>query len=181
MTQLARLKTSVPSEQHKRVAELAAAQGISASQLLAKLVWSAIKDNPVAMLQRPRAEGAVGKGGDAKYTMRLMGVDAVRLEARARARGVTASGYVAKVLRAHLRADPPMPNWELQEVRRVVSELAGIRAALVHLTSHPVAGHALEVSVKDNVLKLLPTLKRVRGTIEGALLANSKSWASPDG
>jgi hypothetical protein len=59
-----------------------------------------------------------------------MGLDAARLEARAQARGVTASRYVSHLLRAHLRADPPMPYGEFQELKRVVNELAGVRAAI---------------------------------------------------
>jgi len=180
MTTLARLKTSIPPDQHNRFAELAAAQGVSASQMLAKLVWTAIKENPDAKVQRLLAEAAAGKAPAEKYTVRLMGPDAARLEARAQARGVTASGYVAHVLRAHLRADPPMPYGEFQELKRVVSELAGIRAALAQLSSSAVPGRELEASLKDNVLKLLPALKQLRDKIQETLVANSKSWAAPD-
>jgi hypothetical protein len=105
----ARLETSVPSDQRDRFAQLADAQGVSASKLLAKLVWTAIKENPEAKRRRRLAEAAAGKAPAEKYTVRLTGADAAHLEARAQARGVTASGYVAHLLRAHLRADPPMP------------------------------------------------------------------------
>jgi len=180
MTESARIQTSVPPDQHERFAELAAGQGVSASKLLAKLVWSALRENPDAKVQRLLAESAAGKAPAEKYTVRLMGPDAARLEARAQARGLTASGYVAQVLRAHLRADPPMPYGEFQELKRVVSELAGIRAALAQLSSPSVPGRDLEASVKDNVLKLLPALKQVRDKIQETLVANSKSWAAPD-
>ena len=86
MTESARLKTSVPPEQHERFAELAAAQGVSASKLLAKLVWTAIKENPDAKVKRLLEEAAAGKAPAEKYTVRLMGADAARLEGRAQAR-----------------------------------------------------------------------------------------------
>jgi hypothetical protein len=126
------------------------------------------------------ADAAAGKAPAEKYTVRLMGPDAARLEARAQARGVTPSGYVAHFLRAHLRADPPMPYGEFQEIKRLVSELAGIRAALAALSSPAISTREIEASLKDNVLKLLPALKHVRDKIQDTLVANSKSWAAPD-
>src|ERR1700692_2826691 len=107
MTEAARLKTSVPPDQHERFGELAAAQGVSASKLLARLVLTTRKENPDAKVKRLLEEAAAGKAPAEKYTVRLMGVDAARLEGRAQSRGVTASGYVAHVLRGHLRAAPP--------------------------------------------------------------------------
>ncbi len=52
MTKLARLKTSIPSEQHRRFAELAAVQGVSASQMLAKLVWTASRRSVFRSFER---------------------------------------------------------------------------------------------------------------------------------
>jgi predicted HicB family RNase H-like nuclease len=180
MSESARLNTSVPPDQHERFAELAAAQGVSASKLLAKLVWTALKENPEAKVRRLLEEAAAGKAPAEKYTVRLMGLDAARLESRARARGVTASGYVAHLLRAHLRADPPMPYREFQELKRVVSELAGIRAAMAQLASRDGTTQGLEPSLKENVLKLLPALKQIRERVQDMLISNSKSWEAPD-
>jgi hypothetical protein len=124
-------------------------------------------------------EAAAGKAPAEKYTVRLMGLDAARLEARAQARGVTASGYVAHVLRAHLRADPPMPYGEFQELKRVVNELAGVRGALAQLASREGSTQGLEPSLKENVLKLLPALKQIREKVQDMLISNSKSWEAP--
>src|ERR1700722_6702453 len=174
MVASARLLTSVEPQQRERFSELAAAQGVSSSRLLARLVHRALVENPEAKGKRLLEEAAAGKAPAEKYTVRLMGLDAARLEARAQARGVTASGYVAHLLRAHLRADPPMPYGEFQELKRVVSEVAGIRAALAQLSSPAVPGRELEASLKENVLKLLPALKLVRDKIHETLVANSK-------
>jgi hypothetical protein len=179
MSESARLKTSVPPDQHERFAELAAAQGVSASKLLARLVWTALKENPDAKVRRLLEEAAAGKAPAEKYTVRLMGLDAARLESRAQARGVTASGYVAHLLRAHLRADPPMPYGEFQELKRVVNELAGIRGAMAQLASEG-SRRGLEPSLQENVLKLLPALKQIRERVQDMLTSNSKSWEAPD-
>jgi hypothetical protein len=176
MTASARLLTSVPPEQHERFAELATAHGLSSSKLLARLVHRALIENPEAKVQRLLEEAAAGKAPAEKYTVRLMGLDAARLESRAQARGVTASGYVAHVLRAHLRADPPMPYGEFQELKRVVNELAGIRAVMMQLASADRPPAIVEPSLKENVMKLLPALKQIRDRVQDTLTANSKSW-----
>jgi hypothetical protein len=98
------------------------------------------------------------------------------IESRAQARGVTASGYVAHVLRAHLRADPLMPYGEFQELKRVVNELAGIRDAMAQLASREGSTQGLEPSLKENVLKLLPALKQIREKVQDMLIANSNLW-----
>jgi hypothetical protein len=56
---------------------------------------TALKENPEEKVKRLLEEAAAGKAPAEKYTVRLMGTDAARLEGRAQARGVTASGYVA--------------------------------------------------------------------------------------
>jgi hypothetical protein len=180
MAATARLLTSVPPDQRERFSALAQAHGVSSSKLLARLVHRALVEQPAAKVQRLLEESRAGKAPAEKYTVRLLGGDAARLEARAQARGVTASGYVAHVLRAHLRADPPMPYGEFQELKRVVNELAGIRAAMAQLAAGAGGGAALEASLKDNVMKLLPALKQIREQIQATLVANSKSWEAPN-
>lgn len=180
MVASARLLTSVEPDQRQRFSELAAAQGVSSSRLLARLVHRALVENPEAKVKRLLEEAAAGKAPAEKYTVRLMGLDAARLEARAQARGVTASGYVAHVLRAHLRADPPMPYGEFQELKRVVNELAGIRGAMAQLASREGSTQGLEPSLKENVLKLLPALKQIREKVQDMLISNSRSWEAPN-
>jgi hypothetical protein len=180
MAASARLLTSVEPQQRERFSELAAAQGVSSSRLLARLVHRALIENPEAKVKRLLEEAAAGKAPAEKYTVRLMGLDAARLESRAQTRGVTASGYVAHVLRAHLRADPPMPYGEFQELKRVVNELAGVRAAMMQLASQQGSIQALEPSLKENILKLLPALKQIRDKVQDALVTNSKSWEAPN-
>lgn len=180
MTASARLLTSVEPDQRQRFSELAAAPGVSSSRLLARLVHRAIIENPEEKVKRLLEEAAVGNGPAEKYTVRLIRLDAARLESRAVARGVTASGYVAHVLRAHLRTDPPMPYGEFQELKRVVNELAGIRGAMAQLASREGSTPGLEPSLQENVLKLLPALKEIRERVQDMLTANSKSWEAPD-
>jgi hypothetical protein len=110
--------------------------------------------------------------------VRLMGIDAALLEARAQGRGVTPSGYAAHVLRAHLRTDPPMPYREFEGLKRVVNELAGVRGALQQVISERAPREMAEWSLRENVMRLLPALKQIRDKVQDTLVANSKSWAA---
>lgn len=176
----ARLFAAVSIEQHDRLSQLAYAKGLSVPRFLAGLVDKALAENPEEKVQRLLAQAHDDRAPAEKYTVRLMGADAARLEERAQGRGVTASGYVSHLLRAHLRAEPPMPYREFQELKRVVNELSGIRGALQQLAMHPSSRESIEMSLRENVLRLLPALKQIRDKVQDTLMANSKSWETPN-
>ena len=178
MAACVRLFTSVPSDERVRFAQLANARGLSVSRLLAGLVERALAESSQPTVRRSATQGQDDRQPAEKYTVRLMGIDAARLEARAQRRGVTPSGYAAHVLRAHLRTDPPMPYKEFEELKRVVNELAGVRGALHQVISERASGEMVECSLRENVMRLLPALKQIRDKVQDTLVANSKSWAA---
>ena len=177
----ARLLTSVSPEHHERVAQLAAEQGVSVSKFLARLVTKAVVEAPIEKMKRLARNAADDKAAAEKYTVRLLGLDAARLEERAYARGLTASGYVAHVLRAHLRANPPMPYQEFQELKRLVNALAGIHAALAQSAAadgaHGSVNPTLNAATQE---RLLTSVNRARKDVEALLVANSRSWGTLD-
>ncbi len=179
MAACVRLFTSVPSDERVRFAQLANARGLSVSRLLAGLVERALAESSQATVGRLATQGQDDRQPAEKYTVRLMGIDAARLEARAQRRGVTPSGYAAHVLRAHLRTNPPMPYKEFEELKRVVNELAGVRGALHQVISERASRELVEGSLRENVMRLLPALKQIRDKVQDTLVANSKSWAAP--
>jgi hypothetical protein len=180
MPATARLFATVPAEQQERLSELAYAKGLSLPRLLAGLVDKALAENPDEKVKRLVAQAQDDRAPAEKYTVRLMGIDAARLEERAQGRGVTASGYVAHLLRAHLRSEPPMPYAEFQRVKRAVSELTRIRVALQLLVTQGGTSEALDASLRDNVLRLLPPLKQIRDKVDALLMANAESWHTPN-
>ena len=179
MAACVRLLTSVPSDERVRFAQLANARGLSVSRLLAELVARALAESSQETVGPLATQGQDDRQPAEKYTVRLMGIDAARLEARAQRRGVTPSGYAAHVLRAHLRTDPPMPYKEFEELKRVVNELAGVRGALHQVISESASREMVERSLRENVMRLLPALKQIRNKVQDTLVANSKSWAAP--
>jgi hypothetical protein len=62
-----------------------------------------------------------------------------------------------------------MPYGEFQELKRVVNELAGIRAAMAQLASREGPAPGLE-----------PALKQIRDKVQATLIVNSKSWQAPN-
>jgi hypothetical protein len=73
-----------------------------------------------------------------------------------------------------------MPYEEFQRLKRLVNELAGIRATLVELTLSEQPGRALDPTLAEAVKKLLPALKTIREDVQKVLVANSKSWEAGD-
>ena len=181
MTKSARLKTSVKNEEGARFTALAEAQGVSVSNLLGRLVRKAIADELGVRIERLRSAITNEKAPAQKYTVRLLSADAAQLEERAQVRQVTPSGYVAHLLRAHLRASPPMPYREFLQFKRSVSELAAIRGALQALVYQGSAAEPLDQVTRENILRLLGPLRQIRQQIEETLQANSKSWEAPGG
>lgn len=193
-----RLLTSVPHAQDARFTALAAQSGLSKSKLLALLIDAALARNAVPEPTRATAQAAekrVGPGTaaahrthedapyipPAKYTVRLRGEDAAALERRADQRDMLPSSYAGQVLRAHLRAAPPVPYAEFQTIKRLVNELSGIRGALFELLAAQRAGQRIDAPIIDAIQKLLPALKITRQEVQNMLTANSRSWEAPDG
>lgn len=162
---------------------------MSSSKLLAALINAALKQLPVPVLASAQASAPNRTGWGAKrapqaestkYTVRLQDSDAARLEERAAARGTAPSSYAAMVLLAHLRADPPMPHGEFQQLKRVVNELGGIRAGLAALAGTGAGKSDLDGQTIAAIEKLMPRLKSIREEVQATLTANSRSWRAPD-
>ena len=164
---------------------------MSSSKLLAVLINAALKQLPVPVpvpvLAPASAPNRTGRGAkrapkaeSTKYTVRLQESDAARLDERAAARGTAPSSYAAMVLLAHLRADPPMPHGEFQQLKRVVNELGGIRAGLAALAGTGASKSDLDGQTIAAIEKLMPRLKSIREEVQATLTANSRSWRAPD-
>lgn len=156
---------------------------MSSSKLLAALINAALKQLPApAPAPNRTGQGAkrAPKAESTKYTVRLQESDAARLDERAAARGTAPSSYAAMVLLAHLRADPPMPHGEFQQLKRVVNELGGIRAGLAALAGTGASKSDLDGQTIAAIEKLMPRLKSIREEVQATLTANSRSWRAPD-
>lgn len=177
MRRCARLLTSVPAEQQRRFAQLAGSRGLSSSRLLALMVEAIVTKHASAVSPGTQVQASRSPSQPStKYTLRLHNDEAVLLEHRAQRRQMQPSSYAAQVLRAHLRNNPPLPYEEFQQIRRLVSELAGARALLIDVTRQAPNSNSCNASTIDAVAKLLPALKSIRDDVHRMLVANAKSW-----
>jgi hypothetical protein len=96
--------------QKARFAALAARRGLSESKLLGLMIDSVLGSNPADRVGEARSVGA--RRVD-HISVRLRPGDGEHLRLRAQARGMNYTTYAATLIRAHLRANPPMPLEEL--------------------------------------------------------------------
>ena len=110
-------------EQKVRFATLAASRGLSESRLLGLMIDSVLARN----LTDPRVEQCYGDTpkGD-RVTIRLRPGDGQLLRMRAQSRGMNFSTYAATLIRANVRADPPMPSEELARLELGLAQLRAV-------------------------------------------------------
>ena len=93
--------------------------------------------------------------------------DGAAIAQRAGQRGMKASTYLAALVRAHLRANPPLPASELAALKQSVIVLAGLGRLLIEASRNPaVAGPERE--------DLRQQLGRTRACRRGAGTAHAR-------
>ena len=73
-----------------------------------------------------------------RITIRLRPGDGATIAKRAAARGMRASAYLAALVRAHLRVNPPVPAAELAALKESVAVLAGLGHVFARMARGPV-------------------------------------------
>jgi hypothetical protein len=117
------LAARITPEKKARFAALAASRGMTESGLLIRLVDQVLDWNP-----EPVAPAVAGNGAhvNERISLRLRPGDGERIRERAFKRGMKPAGYLAALIRAHVRRDPPMPSRELDELKLAVSQLSAV-------------------------------------------------------
>jgi hypothetical protein len=158
-------------------AALAASRGLSESKLLGLLIDSVLEHNPVDQTGHERQSG-VGDGD--RITLRLRPGDGKWLRLRAHARGMKYTTYAAALIRAHVRANPPMPLAELARLERSLAEVSAISRRL-----NQIAGAVRERQGADPGLSLelgavVSAVEELRQTLRNVVRVNRMSWESAD-
>ena len=158
-------------------AALAASRGLSESKLLGLLIDSVLERNRVDPAGDERQEEA-GEGD--RITLRLRPGDGQWLRLRAQRRGMKYTTYAAALIRAHVRADPPMPLEELARLERGLAEISAIGRRL-----NSIAGAVRERQNVDSGLRVELTAVRqaveeLRQAVREVVKVNRISWESAD-
>ncbi len=157
----------VSSETKTRFAALAAQQGLTESALLGLLVDKvlAVNATPGASLPTDR-KADQGCAGD-RLTLRLRPGDRALADAKASARRMKTSSYLAMLIRAHVRSPAVMPPAELEELRC----MAGLLAAL----GRQLRTGSSAVS-RDLLIDVGNTVESVRENVSGLVRMNLIGW-----
>ena len=164
-------------DQKAGFAALALSRGLSESKLLGLLIDSVLERNPVEEARDVR-HGEAGEGD--RITLRLRPGDGRCLRLRAQRRGMKYSTYAAALIRAHVRADPPMPHEELARVERSLAEISLIGRRLNQIAGAVREGQGVDSGLRPELTVVLRALEELRQTLREVVRVNRISWESGD-
>ena len=170
--------TAWPTRDQKAgFAALAVSRGLSESRLLGLLIDSVLERNAVDTVGDERQEEA-GEGD--RITLRLRPGDGQWLRLRAEKRGMKYTTYAAALIRAHVRADPPMPLEELARLERGLADISAIGRRLHQIAGAVGERHAVDSELRLEVAAVLPAVEELRQALREVVRVNRISWESAD-
>ena len=158
-------------------AALAASRGLSESKLLGLLVDSVLERNPVDDAADER-HGET-RDGD-RITLRLRPGDGKWLRLRAHARGMKYTTYTAMLIRAHVRADPPMPLHELARIERSLAAVSAVGRNLSQIARRISEGQGVDSELRLELAAVLSAVEELRQAVREVVKVNRISWESAD-
>jgi hypothetical protein len=171
------LSTHVNPSVLEQFAGLAAYHGLSQSALLRRLIDTVLAANPpqasptLSVLPTPAPQ---------KLTVRLRPGDGALLARRAAARGVRTSTYVTLLLRAHLRANPPLPESELAALKDAAGAISDVLRRLDKLVRWTREGNDITSEFANDLPEVIHGVRAVRQYCSQLIETNLISWESGD-
>lgn len=170
--------TAWPSPDQKAgFAALAHSRGLSQSKLLGLLIEALLARSPMA-----QAAGQVQPESSERdrITIRLRPGDGKLLRSRAQRRRMNYTTYVAALIRAHVRADPPMPLEELSVLERCLAEVSAISRSLSQLARAAREGQDADSGQQPELGSVRKAVEELRQALREVVKANRISWESAD-
>lgn len=164
----------VPSDTKERFVAVARHQGVSESDLLRRLVDTALV--AVSAVRRPDPQPVEPVAASGKISVRLRPDDLVLLRERASARQIPTARYVTLLIRSHLRNLSPLPTEELSALRRSIAEVGAIGRNLNQIARTLNSGEAMMGPSKADLQTLLRALTGLRDHTKALVTANVLSW-----
>ena len=164
-------------ERKSQFATLAVSRGLSESKLLGLLIDSVLERNPIDE-DGDESHGEARKGD--RITLRLRPGDGQCLRLRAQARGMKYTTYAAALIRAHVRANPPMPAEELARLERGLAEFSTIGRRLNQIAAEVRQGQGVDSRLRVELAAVLPAMEELRQSLREVVRANRISWESGD-
>ena len=156
---------------------MAASRGLSESKLLGLLIDSVLERNPVDSV----GDESHGEAGDGdRITLRLRPGDGKWLRQRAQRRGMKYTTYAAALIRAHVRADPPMPFEELALLERSLAAISAIGRRLSQIGGAVSERQRVNPGLCAELAAVLPAVEELRHALREVVRVNRISWESAD-
>ena len=168
------LSTWISLETRESFARIAQAQGLSESALLRRLVETTliaagtVGENPLTPIELTAAAGRI--------SVRLRDDDLLLLRERAQSRELPASTYVSLLVRAHLRAQTPLPTAELAALKRAVAEISAIGRNINQIARAVNQQQWPGGPNRADLLAILRALEALRHHTKALIKTNLESW-----
>ena len=164
-------------ERKGQFAALAASRGLSESKLLGLLIDSVLERNSVDTAGDKRRGEAEARD---RITLRLRPGDGKWLRLRAQQRGMKYTTYAAALVRAHVRANPPMPLEELARLERSLAEMSAIGRRLIQIAGAVREGKGVDSGLREELAAVLQAMEDLRRALRELVKINRISWESGD-
>ena len=171
------IATWATPERKGRFAALAHSRGLSESRLLGLLVDSVLERNPIDESSEVRHDAA-GEGDH--ISLRLRPGDGKWLRLRAERRGMKYTTYAAALIRAHVRADPPMPLEELARLERGLADISAIGRRLNQIAGAVSERQSVDPGLSVELPAVLHAVEELRQSLREVVKVNRISWESAD-
>ncbi|MGJ7498443.1 hypothetical protein ACSFA8_25745 [Variovorax sp. RT4R15] len=173
------LGTRTSSETKARFTALAAQQGLTESALLALLIDQVVATNATSDAIESTHQLREKQCASDCLTLRLRPGDRTLADAKAAARRMKTSSYLAMLVRTHVRGAPVMPPAELDELKGLVGHLAALGRQLRSLGEGVSAPGGMANATPHQVLvEVGTTVESVRQAVAGVVRTNLTSWES---
>ena len=170
------LMTWVTPDVKRRFTAAARARGFSESALLRYLVDTAIVGIAGTDTGESLAVDPLPK--DLRVSIRLRPTDHHLLRARASARSLATSAYIALLVRSHLHRLTPLPTAELEGFKAAISELGAVGRNLNQITRAINQGARVDDPAGREFSAMLKICVALRDNTKELIKANTASWAS---
>jgi hypothetical protein len=158
----------------ERVGDLCRQLGIAESELLRRLIRTAIANaQPAAFLSPRRAEP---RGPRPRVSVRLRPDDILLLRERARGQQLSVSTCAGSIVRIHLQAQTPVPTAEIAELKLSIAEVNEIGRMLNDVARAMSQRERADGPSLADLGSLLDALIRMRDRVRALVDANSASW-----
>jgi hypothetical protein len=88
--------------------------------------------------------------------------------------------YAAALIRAHVRADPPMPLEELARLERGLAEISALGRRLNQIARRMGEGRGVDPVLRVDLASVLQVAEELRQALREVVKINRISWESAD-